>query len=344
MSGYLCPACGAGPALDAVRFRCDCGSPLDLAVDPTPYRVAGAQDAQRPLVADHLGGTAVRWALEGASATGSYKDRGAAALVFAAAAVGARRLVEDSSGNAGIALAAAAAHAGLPVTLFVPADARPEKPRLARALGAAVVPVEGPREAAAAAAEREAAGGAFYASHAWSPFFLQGVASLAYDLAGRLDAGDLGAVVVPCGNGGLVLGLHAGFAALHAAGQIPRPPALIAVQAEACAPLARAFARGETGPADGSWTATIADGIRVARPPRGAQTLRAVRETGGRFATVGEAEIERAWRWLWSRGLPSEPTSATTAALLLREAEAIESAHGGIVAVLSGSGLKGPTP
>ena len=344
MIGYRCPACGARPPLTLARWRCDCGHPLDVDGDTAALRCAGAGNAQRPLVMDKVSGTRVRWALEYASPTGSYKDRGAAAIVLAAAAVGARGLVDDSSGNAGIALAAAGAQAGLPVRLFVPEDAPENKPRLARALGADVVLVPGDRERAAAAAAHDAEAGWFYASHAWSPFFLEGVASLAEELAERLGGEHLGAIVAPCGNGGLVLALDRGFRELERSSRLAKRPALVAVQAEGCAPLARAFSAGSEEPADGAWSGTCADGIRVAHPPRGAQTLRAVRESGGRFATVGEDEICGAWRWLWARGLPVEPTSAVVAALLLREAAALEGVHGEIVAVLTGTGLKGVTP
>jgi threonine synthase len=344
VTGYRCPACDARPAFTASRWRCDCGAPLDLEGDATAYRIAGEATAERPLVADRIGRDPVRWVLEFASPTGSYKDRGAAALVLAAAALGVRRVVDDTSGNAGLALAAAGAHAGLAVTLCVPEDARPEKPRLAGALGAEIVTVPGTRDDAAAAAQRLARDGTFYASHAWSPFFLHGTASLAHELASRLDPDELGAVVVPCGNGGLVLGLELGFSALYRAGRLARVPAIIAVQAAGCAPLARGYAAGGDAPADGTWAGTIADGIRVARPPRGAQTLRAVRRTGGAVLEVAEREIVEAWRWLWSRGLPVEATSAVVAALLRRDVGVLAERHGGLVAVLTGSGLKGPTP
>ena len=344
MIGYHCPACGARPAITIGRFRCDCGAPLELDGDRAIFRAAGSGDARRPLVNDDVAGVRVRWALEYVSPTGSYKDRGAAALVVAAAAVGAERLVDDSSGNAGIALAAAGAHAGLSVRLVVPEDAAPEKLRIARALGATVVAVPGPRERAAAEAERDAGDGWFYASHAWSPFFVEGVASLAADLADSLDDEVLASIVVPCGNGGLVLGLDRGFRDLVSAGRLARRPSIVAVQADGVAPLARAFDDGAQRAVDGPWPGTMADGIRVARPARGAEVLRAVRESGGRFITVRETDIADAWRWLWSRGLPVEPTSAVVAAALRSEGPRLAASGGGIVGVLTGAGIKGPMP
>lgn len=252
--------------------------------------------------------------------------------------------MDDSSGNAGIALAAAGAHAGLSVRLVVPEDAAPEKLRIARALGATVVAVPGPRERAAAEAERDAGDGWFYASHAWSPFFVEGVASLAADLADSLDDEVLASVVVPCGNGGLVLGLDRGFRDLVSAGRLARRPSIVAVQADGVAPLARAFDDGAQRAVDGPWPGTMADGIRVARPARGAEVLRAVRESGGRFITVRETDIADAWRWLWSRGLPVEPTSAVVAAALRSEGPRLAASGGGIVGVLTGAGIKGPMP
>jgi len=109
-------------------------------------------------------------------------------------------------------------------------------------------------------------------------------------------------------------------------------------------PLARAFDDGAQRAVDGPWPGTMADGIRVARPARGAEVLRAVRESGGRFITVRETDIADAWRWLWSRGLPVEPTSAVVAAALRSEGPRLAASGGGIVGVLTGAGIKGPMP
>lgn len=365
MIEYVCTSCGSRHAVSLHRWRCDCGAPLGLDFEPhapdldaVPRRPASLWRYHEalplaenlapvslgggiaPVVEDRLGDTSVHLALEYVSPTGSYKDRGAALLVSLAAALGATEVADDTSGNAGIALAAHAARAGLPVRLFVPADAPEAKPRIAERLGAQVVRVEGGRAAAAAAAVR-AAERAFYASHAWNPFFLHGTKTLAYSMAEALRWSAPGAVLVPAGNGALVLGLDLGFRELRRHGIVARRPAIVAVQAARCAPIHAAFVAGEAGPAIVAEGSTVADGIRVSSPPRGAEVLAAVRQSGGSVEAVSEDEIALALRELWSRGYVVEPTSAVAAALVLRDGASLRKRHGDLAVVLTGSGLKG---
>ncbi len=366
---YACPACGARPPIALDRFRCDCGAPLGLDFESRPldsdalahrphtlwrYREAipladrispvTLGEGAAPVVEDDLGGTTVRLALECVSPTGSFKDRGASLLVSVAASLGASLLVDDTSGNAGIALAAYGARAGLPVRIVVPDDAPEAKPRIAARLGARVVAVAGGRRAAAEAVLGEIHGGAFYASHAWNPFFLHGTKTFAYSLAEALRFRAPGAVLLPVGNGGLLLGAALGFGELLRHGRIDRMPALVAVQAERCAPIARAFSSGLAAPEPREEGPTAADGVRVPAPPRGAEVLDAVRRSGGSAASVGEDEIAKAQDLLWRRGYAVEPTGAVAAALVLREGAALRSRFGDLVVVLSGSGLKGRQP
>lgn len=366
MSRYVCSACAARHEISPDRFRCDCGAPLDLDFEPGfPDRASLARRPDNlwrwrealpfadgiepvtlgegcpPVVDATFGGVGVRLVLEYVSPTGSYKDRGAALLVAAAAFLGANPLVDDTSGNAGIALAAYAARAGLTARLFVPEEAAPAKPRLARALGAELVRVGGGRSGAAAAAVEEAESGLFYASHAWSPFFLHGAKTLAFALVESSLGTPPGAVIVPAGNGGLVLGLDLGFRELLRHGLIERRPAILAVQAARCAPLARAFESGETIPRPAHEEPTVADGVRVGAPPRGAAVLEAVRRSGGRIDAAEETEIVAARGKLWGAGFVVESTSALAVAPVLREGPALRDRYGDLAVVLTGSGLKG---
>ncbi len=365
MTGYVCATCRARHAITLDRFRCDCGAPLALDFESEPidrdalprrplgiwrYREAlpladelapvTLGEGVAPVVDDVLGDTPVHLALEYVSPTGSYKDRGASLLVSLAAALDAPLLVDDTSGNAGIALAAHAARAGLKARLLLPDDAPPVKPRIAAELGAEVIRVPGGRAGAAAAALAEAAGGAFYASHAWSPFFVHGVKTFAYSLSEALRWAAPGAVIVPAGNGGLVLGLDLGFRELRRHGLIDRRPAIVAVQAAACAPLAHAFAAGAPAPAPVPEADTAADGVRVCAPPRGAEVLTAVRESGGTVEAVTEDEIAGARRVLWHKGYAVESTGAVAAACVLRLGDVLRRRYGDLVVALTGSGLK----
>lgn len=266
--------------------------------------------------------------------TGSFKDRGAAALVSELAARGIGAVVEDSSGNAGAALAAYCARAGIRATVFVPESASGPKLAQISAYGATLIRVPGPRASATAAALEAVAAGAVYASHAWLPFHPAGYATMAVELVDQLDGTAPGSIVVPAGQGGLLLGLAAGFAGLVRGGVLARPPALVAVQAAACAPLARAF--------DGRGTdmehplPTAAEGVAVASPARAPEAVAAVRASGGRILAVPEVRIQPARDRLARAGFLVEPTSALVLDALRQCPDLPEP----VVLVLTGSGLK----
>jgi len=269
--------------------------------------------------------------LEGLSPTGSFKDRGAATAITAARARGARTVVEDSSGNAGSAIAAYAAAAGLKARIFTPDDIVPAKARAIQALGADLVRISGPRSAVTAAA-LDAASHAYDVGHARDDTFLEGVKTIAFELYEEL--GDrLTDVVTPVGQGTVLIGLAAGFADLVTAGVLAAPPRLHGAQSEACAPLVRGSNLGRPAPVVP--LPSIADGVRIAEPTRAERSYAAVRYSGGRWIAVSEDAIERAWRRAALDGLLMEPTSAV----------ALAAAHklnlpAGSVVIITGSGLK----
>ena len=275
--------------------------------------------------------------LEFLSPTGSFKDRGAAMLIAAAWNAGATTFVEDSSGNAGAALAAYAAAARIQAEIFVPADAPAVKMAQITAVGANIHAVDGDRAAVAATAEHFAAErGIPYLSHNRSPYFSEGMKSAAAEIA---EHGLPDAIVLPVGNGSLLIGLYRGFQELIQLEQIGRLPRLYAVQSMSVSPLAAAV-RGHDAPEP---RPTIADGIAVSRPPRLAQMLDAVRESGGAAAVVSEQEIASAQQSMAERGMLIEPTSAVPLAALRRFVERGMLADGERVLVpLTGSGLKNP--
>jgi threonine synthase len=254
--------------------------------------------------------------------TGSFKDRGAVLLAALASQLRVSQLVADSSGNAGSAIAAYAARAGIACEVYVPAATSEGKLDQLRAYGAVVRRVPGSREdTAAAAAVAAGRPGVFYASHVYNPVFLHGTKTYALELWEQLGGRLPDVLVLPVGNGTLVLGCYLAGRELLAAGRIDALPRLVAVQAEGCAPLAAAMAAGGTEPetvaparATGG---TIAEGIAIARPARGAQILAAVRATGGTIVTVTEDQIRAGWADLARSGLYVEPTSAVCWAAVL---------------------------
>ena len=269
--------------------------------------------------------------LEGISPTGSFKDRGAATAITAARAAGAQVVIEDSSGNAGTAIAAYAAAASLGARIFAPDDIVAVKARAIQVLGAELIKVSGPRSAvteAAVAAARDA----YDAGHARDDAFLEGTKTIAFELFEELGE-QLHDVITPVGQGTVLIGMAMGFADLVAAGRMERAPRLHGVQSEACAPLVRGAPIGRPAPVVRQ--ASIADGIRIPEPTRAERSYAAVRYSGGRWIAVSEDAIERAWRQAAAAGLLMEPTSAAAIA-----GARVLNLPAGAVVIITGSGLK----
>ncbi|WP_405601663.1 pyridoxal-phosphate dependent enzyme [Streptomyces sp. NBC_01410] len=358
MSSYICPGCGTHSPVETANWRCpDCHSPWDLeftssaiSIKSLPTRVNSlwryeeALPLAAPAVSLGEGRTPLVALTETVSAkldflmpTLSFKDRGAVMLAELARRLAPRRVIADSSGNAGTAIAAYCARAGLDCTVYVPEDTSAKKVEQIRAHGAHLQLVPGDRESTAEAARAAAdEPGTFYASHVYNPYFLHGTKTYVYelweDLGGRLPD----AIVVPVGNGTLLLGADLAIGELHAHGLISERPALVAVQAEAVSPLAAAFHAGAETLLDepAPLAPTLAEGIAIPRPPRARQILRAVRASGGTFLTVAEDQIRAAQLDLAARGLFVESTGVACWAAAGTWSE------GTAVVPLCGAGLK----
>lgn len=337
---YCCPACG-GIFDDTGTWNF---SPVDADLPgiwpdlrafgwPADWPSISLGEGNTPLVWAECCGHQVAFKCEFLNPSGSFKDRGSAALVSALAGRGISMAVEDSSGNAGASFAAYAARAGIKARVYAPTSASGPKRAQIEAYGADLVLVPGPRSAAAHAVSLAAKQGATYASHAWLPFNLPGYATLAVELTRQLQQPP-GAVVLPVGQGGLLLGLVRGFQSLRRAGVVASLPKVIAVQARACAPLWSLFTTGRLAADEAP---TLAEGVRVTRPVRAEAVIAAVQETGGRFVLVDEADILLGRDELARRGLYVEPTSALVWSALEQTLTELPEP---VVAVLTGSGLK----
>ena len=247
--------------------------------------------------------------VEYANPTGSFKDRGTAVMLSMVRELGFSEAVDDSSGNAGASLGAYAARGGIRAAVFVPAAASPFKMSQIGFYDAELRPVAGSREGVTSAArEYVAERGAFYASHNWSPYFIEGMKSFAYEAVREVPQ-VIDHVVVPVGNGSLVVGPARGFAELVREGAVPRMPRFHAVQSRSCMPVVAEW-QGQPWTAD-RLQPTVAGGIAVSTPPRGAQTVETLKSTGGTAVAVEEESIVR-WQSAMARdeGLFMEPTSA----------------------------------
>jgi threonine synthase len=194
----------------------------------------------------------------------------------------------------------------------------------------------GPRSNAAEAVSRAADQGAVYASHAFLPFNLPGYATVAYEIVAQLGQGP-GAVFVPTGQGGLLLGMLRGFASMHKNGIIPRMPVMVAVQARACAPLWALQAYGPAGLGFVTENLTIAEGIRVHHPLRGDAVLQSLEQYQGQIVVVDEEQIVHGRDQLAKQGFYVEATSGVVWNAIDQVAQQLPEPR---VAVLTGSGLK----
>ena len=296
------------------------------------------QEGFTPLLHVRFGSRSVRIKQDQLLPTGSYKDRGAAVLVSKTKELGIREVVEDSSGNAGSSIAAYCAAAGIRCHIFVPEATSPAKTRQIEAYGARLHKIPGNREDCARAA-KIAAESMYYASHVWNPFFLHGTKTFAYEICEQMGWRVPDTVILPVGNGTLLLGAWIGFRNLRKAGITSSLPRLIAVQAQNCAPLARAFHAKSGDIACIETTKTIAEGIAIARPARGAQILEAVRDSHGDFITVDEHEIVQAHQEMAHRGFFIEPTAAACIAGVKKYLP-LSPPDEDIVSVFTGHGLK----
>jgi len=253
---------------------------------------------------------------------------------------GLTEIVEDSSGNAGASIACYASLAGIKSNIFVPDSASLGKMAQIGLYGGQLNKIPGTREACADAALK-AAEATFYASHNWSPFFLLGLKSAAYEIAEQLDWQVPDWVVTPAGNGGISGCLFYGFCDLFAAGHIDRLPRIAMAQAANCAPVHAAWKQGLNSIPQIDKQPTVAEGIASAQPIRAYEMLESLRHTNGVLETVTEAEIWSAFESLAALGLYVEPTSATAAAALskLLEQGTINPTDS-VVLYLTGNGLK----
>jgi threonine synthase len=286
----------------------DPATPIDVPLSVT------MGEGQTPVVrldaaGRRLGLRSLRTKLEYRNPTGSFKDRGAAMLVSMLKEHGVTRVAEDSSGNAGAAMAAYSARAGIRATIFVPASAPAMKLSQIAFYGAEIVKVDGGRQAVTDACQKYCnEQGVVHASHNLSPYFIEGTKSFAREAAAQMDPPPRH-VLFPVGNGSLLIGAWKGWADMMKSGNAKSMPRLHAVQTEACPPLASAYRGGAWQPTGG--VTTVAGGIAVERPPRLQQCLQVINDSGGQAVSVSEESILR-WQSLLAReeGLLAEPTSA----------------------------------
>ena len=230
---------------------------------------------------------------EGGNPTGSFKARGLSLAVSMAKALGATDVCLPSAGNAGSALAAYAARAGMKAHVFVPKDVARVFVMETEAYGAHVETVDGLiTDAGKICAERAKEHGWYECATLKEPYRVEGKKTLGYEIAEQMGWTLPDAILYPTGGGTGLIGMWKAFEELETMGFVgPKRPRMYAVQAEGCAPIVKAFTEGaEEAP---MWpnAQTLAHGLRVPKALGDFLILRALRQSHGAAVAVSEGEI-----------------------------------------------------
>ena len=367
---YICNDCDKTYDSNTLVFQCECGGMLDLEEfdislsvnnllknenslfkylgalpfdkDSTFWKDISMGEGLTPIIRFDIDNPNLLVKVDYLMPTLSFKDRGAVMLIAKAKEIGINKVVQDSSGNGGSSVAAYASRAGMECDIYVPDNTSPKKIKQISSYGANVHVVAGSREDTAKAAIAVAKeGNSFYASHVYNPFFYQGTKTYVYEIYEQLGGEMPEALVIPLGNGTLVLGAYYGLKDLLKLGLITELPKIIAVQSQNCAPIYKAFKDGEDSVIEVSNTGTLAEGIAIADPKRGKQVLKAIRETKGDIILSPEEEITNVMELLAHKGFYVEPTTAATFAGYFKYINnSSNPIKGKVVIPLCGSGLK----
>jgi threonine synthase len=262
--------------------------PITLGEGVTPLR-------DLPALAREIGVARLWVKDEGLNPTASFKARGMSAAVTRAKALGVPGLVVPTAGNAGAALAAYGAAAGIPVRVYAPASTPSPILATIRALGADLQLVDGHiGDAGRQSRAFAAAEGYFDVSTLREPYRIEGKKTMGLELAEQLGWSLPTHVVYPTGGGTGLIGMWKVFGEMRDGGWLPRDtrfPRMVVAQADGCAPMVRAFQAGADHATPWENPSTHASGLRVPGPLGDRLILRALYESGGDAASVSEEAI-----------------------------------------------------
>jgi threonine synthase len=337
--------CGAGPYDARVeQHLCSCGAPLLARYDLDAARAWKKEslaaraanmwryrelmplfDGQQPLtlgegwtplihaqrLGEELGLERLFVKDESLNPTNSFKARGLAAAVTKAVHLGATILSIPSAGNAANAMAAYAAAAGLSAKVFMPKDVKVPFIKECELYGAEITLVDGLiTDAGRIAAETGKPLGWYDTSTLKEPYRIEGKKTMAYELGEQLDWQFPDWIIYPTGGGTGMVGMWKAFEEMERIGwkQAARRPRMVSVQAEGCAPIVRAFERGEERSEMWQGAHTVADGLRVPKAIGDFLVLRAIRESDGTAVAVSDADMVRDMRELGAKeGISAAP-------------------------------------
>ena len=384
MRSYLshleCPKCGATHDADQVQNLCRCGSPLlvryhleALRKELKPSALSGRAanlwryfellpvrnaanvvtlgEGMTPLwpmrrLGEALGFRDLWMKDEGVNPTGTFKARGAATGVSRAKELGIKAVAMPTNGNAGGAWASYCAKAGMQTVLCMPVDAPLLAKQEAVLVGARCYQVNGQITDAGKIIHGGCKKhGWFEAATLKEPYRIEGKKTMGLELAEQFGWELPGAILYPTGGGVGLIGIYKALLELETLGWIRRPfPKLIAVQADGCAPIVKAYAEGKTESVLWTNAATVAQGIRVPKALGDFLVLRAVRDTGGTCVAVDDASTLAAFHQLAKLEgafiCPEGAAAVAAASKLLKEGVLDPGER--VVVLNTGSGLKYP--
>jgi threonine synthase len=315
--------------------------PLPGDIDPVSLGEGGTPLLSAQKFGDHID----LWIKdESINPTQSFKARGMTVAVSMAKHLGATKLAVPSAGNAGGALAAYAARAGLEAHIFMPRDTPHANIIECRELGAHVTLINGLiTDCGAEVARRKTKDGWFDMSTLKEPYRVEGKKTLGYELAEQSNWNLPDVVLYPTGGGTGLIGMWKAFDEMQALGWIgTKRPRMFAVQATGCAPIVRAFEAGEKSAEEFQNAHTIASGLRVPKAIGDFLILNILRQSSGGAIAVADEEMIRVVREVGSsEGLFVAPEAAACFAALrsLRSAGKIRSGER-VVIFNTGSGIK----
>jgi len=286
---------------------------------------------------------------EGLNPTGSFKARGITVAASVAKAFGLKKLAMPSAGNAGSALAAYAAAAGLEAHIFMPQDVPLANRIECEAYGARVTLVNGLiSDCASIVGERKDKEGWFDFSTLKEPYRVEGKKTMAYELFEQLGGKLPDAVIFPSGGGVGIIGMWKAFVEMEQLGWLDasdekgKRPRMIAVQAEGCAPIVKAWDEGKATVEMWKDASTLAAGLRVPRPYGDYLVLDILKRSRGTAVEVSDDEIKAAFHhWAQTEGIFAAPEGAASLAAYRKlRTNGFLVASDNVVLFNTGTGLK----
>jgi threonine synthase len=351
----FCPVCGEPMLWDAPlkkrAFRLEKESPLEKFLDFLPLGKIDLNlslgEGNTPLLKlnrlmKNFGLSPVFIKNEAVNPSASFKDRGTAVAIQKAVSLGIRRIGTVSTGNMAFSTAAYGAKAGLETFVLLKEDCSPEKILAAGVHHPVLVKVKG--DYGKLFYESFSLGRKYniYFMNSVDPFRIEGYKITGFEICLQLQGHAPRFIFVPVSSGGHLIGIARAFLDLKQNGLIQDFPTFIGVQAQGCAPVAKAYSSGKMKVERIKKAKTIAHSISNPDPPGGDIALKLIRENKGMIVDVSDGEILEAQKMLAElEGIFCEPSSATVLAGLLKLSTKLKlKAEDQTVLVITGSGLK----